>query len=169
MVNAARNNDISKFLELYAASTSQFSGLGKQGVWNLARDHAGVGKPPAPKPKTLNTFKIGNGLYRMGNNVYMAVGTNSKIFAKNGKYYMFTPNSENWQGKYPAKFYEIPRKSLQAAPAPRNTFGNVGYVHWGGGKYGKVFLKNRRFNLWNLERSDATYRKTNNGTFVRRA
>lgn len=140
MLNAAKKENTSTFSELFEqGGFNSLGGLG--GAWTVARNPFGKN---VNKPKNLSDFKLPNkNAYKHGNHTYMRLKPNGNVFYRinnKTKFYKFKPYTQNWQGSYPASFYEIGRTN------PPETFTSV---NRGTDKYGiKVKRYAPGFNFW---------------------
>jgi len=150
MINIARrgSNGMGNFRNEYNKGPFNSWGLGGlAGAWNEAKRNAGQAPPPVMHvPKSINNFKIGNGLYKLGNSTYTKLKRNGNVFYKNNNktiFYKFSPYTSSWQGNTPAQFYKIGK-----ANKPLNVNGNIGLIPARGGGFYKVKRYAPGFNFW---------------------
>jgi hypothetical protein len=149
MINIARrgNNGIVNFRNAYNKGPFSSWGLGNLvGAWKQAQQNAGQAPPPVMHvPKSINNFKIGNGLYKLGNSTYTKLKRNGNVFYKNNNktiFYKFSPYTSSWESNTPAQFYRIGK-----ANRPPTVNGNIGYIPTRGGFY-RVKRYAPGFNFW---------------------
>lgn len=149
MINIARrgSNGIANFRNAYSQGPVKNWGLGGlAGAWNQAKKNAGMAPPPVMYvPKSINNFKIGNGVYKLGNSTYTKLRRNGNVFYKNNNktfFYQFRSPTSSWESNTPAQFYKIAK-----ANRPPHVNGNIGYIPSRGGFY-RVKRYAPGFNFW---------------------